>query len=122
MKRLIIVNCLLITLLAACSSLSPSSPTPLPTVSLDTTSPNQSSADGLTVSGVVVPLRTAQLSFPAVGRVESVDVKVGDKVTKGQQIGVVGGTGRVTGAHLHWELIVNGVQVNPVDWLENVYP
>lgn len=86
MKRLIIVNCLLITLLAACSSLSPSSPTPLPTVSLDTTSPNQSSADGLTVSGVVVPLRTAQLSFPAVGRVQSVDVKVGDKVTAGQTL------------------------------------
>ena len=86
MKRLITVHCLLITLLTACSSLSPSSPTPLPTVSLDAPSPNESSADGLTASGVVVPYRAARLSFPAVGRVKSVDVKVGDKVTAGQTL------------------------------------
>lgn len=85
MKRLTITVFLILTL-TACSSVSPSTPTPLPTVSLDTTSPNESSADGLTASGVVVPLRTAQLSFPAVGRVASVEVRVGDKVTAGQTL------------------------------------
>jgi murein DD-endopeptidase MepM/ murein hydrolase activator NlpD len=49
-------------------------------------------------------------------------VKVGDTVTAGQVIGLVGGTGRVTGAHLHWEVWVNGVQVNPLDWLNQQYP
>ncbi|MGE5379169.1 MAG: peptidoglycan DD-metalloendopeptidase family protein [Bacteroidota bacterium] len=49
-------------------------------------------------------------------------VKVGDMVEQGQQIGVVGGTGRVTGAHLHWDLWVNGVQVNPLAWLNQAYP
>lgn len=49
-------------------------------------------------------------------------VNVGDIVETGQVIGLVGGTGRVTGAHLHWELWVNGVQVNPLDWLSQVYP
>jgi murein DD-endopeptidase MepM/ murein hydrolase activator NlpD len=49
-------------------------------------------------------------------------VNVGDTVTQGQVIGLVGGTGRVTGAHLHWEVWVNGVQVNPLDWLNQVYP
>jgi murein DD-endopeptidase MepM/ murein hydrolase activator NlpD len=49
-------------------------------------------------------------------------VNVGDMVTQGQVIGLVGGTGRVTGAHLHWEVWVNGVQVNPLDWLNQVYP
>jgi murein DD-endopeptidase MepM/ murein hydrolase activator NlpD len=49
-------------------------------------------------------------------------VKVGDMVEQGQVIGLVGGTGRVTGAHLHWELWVNGVQVDPLDWLNQVYP
>ena len=49
-------------------------------------------------------------------------VNVGDMVEQGQQIGVVGGTGRVTGAHLHWDLWVNGVQVNPLNWLNQVYP
>lgn len=49
-------------------------------------------------------------------------VNVGDMVEQGQVIGLVGGTGRVTGAHLHWEVWVNGVQVNPIDWLEQSYP
>lgn len=49
-------------------------------------------------------------------------VNVGDIVEPGQVIGLVGGTGRVTGAHLHWEIWVNGVQVNPVDWLNQEYP
>ncbi len=49
-------------------------------------------------------------------------VKVGDMVQQGQVIGVVGGTGRVTGAHLHWEVWVNGIQVNPIDWLDQSYP
>jgi murein DD-endopeptidase MepM/ murein hydrolase activator NlpD len=49
-------------------------------------------------------------------------VNVGDMVEQGQVIGLVGGTGRVTGAHLHWEVWVNGVQVNPLDWLDRDYP
>ena len=49
-------------------------------------------------------------------------VKVGDMVEQGQVIGLVGGTGRVTGAHLHWEVWVNGVQVNPLNWLNQAYP
>jgi len=49
-------------------------------------------------------------------------VNVEDMVEQGQVIGLVGGTGRVTGAHLHWEVLVNGVQVNPLDWLNQAYP
>ncbi len=49
-------------------------------------------------------------------------VNVGDMVEQGQVIGEVGGTGRVTGPHLHWELWVNGIQVDPLDWLTNTYP
>ncbi len=49
-------------------------------------------------------------------------VNVGDTVQQGQVIGVVGGTGRVTGAHLHWDLWVNGIQVNPLNWLNQAYP
>jgi murein DD-endopeptidase MepM/ murein hydrolase activator NlpD len=51
-----------------------------------------------------------------------IDVQVGALVETGQVIGIVGGTGRVTGAHLHWEVWVNGVQVNPFDWLQQEYP
>jgi murein DD-endopeptidase MepM/ murein hydrolase activator NlpD len=49
-------------------------------------------------------------------------VKVGDRVEAGQLIGLVGGTGRVEGPHLHWEMLVGGVQVDPLDWLTQVFP
>lgn len=51
-----------------------------------------------------------------------IDVKVGDVVDKGQVIGLVGNSGRVTGPHLHWEVWVGGVQVDPYDWILNEYP
>ena len=51
-----------------------------------------------------------------------INVKVGDVVEAGQIIGQIGGTGRVTGPHLHWDLFVNGIQVDPLDWLDRVYP
>ncbi len=51
-----------------------------------------------------------------------INVQPGEMVTPGQIIGVVGDTGRVTGAHLHWEVWVNGVQVNPMRWLERSFP
>ena len=49
-------------------------------------------------------------------------VEAGDVVETGQLIGRVGGTGRATGPHLHWEVWVNGVQTDPMDWLEGAYP
>ena len=49
-------------------------------------------------------------------------VNVGDMVEPGQVIGLVGGTGRATGPHLHWEVWVNGIQVNPLSWLSQAYP
>jgi murein DD-endopeptidase MepM/ murein hydrolase activator NlpD len=49
-------------------------------------------------------------------------VQVGDRVEEGQIIGLVGGTGRVEGPHLHWEVWVGGVQVDPLEWLEASFP
>ncbi len=53
---------------------------------------------------------------------DEIYVKVGDFVNAGQLIGKIGSTGRVTGPHLHWEIWVNGVQVQPLDWLFVLIP
>lgn len=49
-------------------------------------------------------------------------VAVGDRVEAGQTIGLVGGTGRVTAPHLHWEVWVGGVPVDPIEWTERSFP
>ena len=46
----------------------------------------------------------------------SIDVKPGDTVEKGQQIGRSGMTGLAGGDHLHFTMLVGGEQVSPVDW------
>lgn len=45
-------------------------------------------------------------------------VKEGQEIDKGAVIGLVGSTGRSNGPHLHWGISVNGVQVNPRQWIE----
>jgi murein DD-endopeptidase MepM/ murein hydrolase activator NlpD len=45
-----------------------------------------------------------------------IDVKEGDFVKAGQTIGALGGTGAVTGPHLHWGLFVFGKSVDPTPW------
>ncbi|MBB6482563.1 M23 family metallopeptidase [Spirochaeta isovalerica] len=49
---------------------------------------------------------------------DKMDVQIDKMVTRGEKIGVVGKTGLVTGAHLHWELRVSGIPVDPLRYME----
>jgi murein DD-endopeptidase MepM/ murein hydrolase activator NlpD len=47
----------------------------------------------------------------------SLTLAVGDTVTIGQQVGLVGSTGQSTGPHLHFGVLENGVEIDPLPWL-----
>lgn len=48
----------------------------------------------------------------------SISVKIRQKVTKGQEIGKVGSTGMATAPHVHFQVFVHGVPVDPKQWVE----
>jgi len=54
------------------------------------------------------------------GHIHSFDVAIGDRVKEDSYIGEVGSTGRSTGPHLHYEVRLNNVPVNPVPYFKSV--
>lgn len=51
------------------------------------------------------------------GHLSKIEVVVGQSISRGEFLGLVGSTGRSTGPHLHYEVRINNEPVNPVDYL-----
>jgi len=51
------------------------------------------------------------------GHVSKVYVKPGQRIRRGEKLADVGSTGRTTGPHLHYEVVRNGITVNPIKYL-----
>lgn len=79
-------------------------------------------AGPLTVRGNATVIDHGWGVYSAYMHQSDLKVNLGDRVEAGEVIGLVGGTGRVEGPHLHWEVWAGGVQVDPLDWLKRVYP
>ncbi|MXX66713.1 MAG: M23 family metallopeptidase [Chloroflexi bacterium] len=56
--------------------------------------------------------------FSVLAHLEDFSVEPGDRVAAGDEIGTVGSTGRSTGPHLHWEVHVFGIPVDPNSFLD----
>lgn len=52
------------------------------------------------------------------GHASKLFVKVGDEVEKGENIAAMGSTGRSTGPHLHFEVLINGKRYNPLNYIK----
>jgi murein DD-endopeptidase MepM/ murein hydrolase activator NlpD len=73
-------------------------------------------ADRLGIYGNCVVLDHGYGLQTLYGHMSRLDVKVGDMVTKKQAMGLSGSTGMAFGDHVHFSMLVEGVQVNPIEW------
>jgi hypothetical protein len=79
-------------------------------------------ADRLQVRGNTVIVDHGLGVYSSYYHMSRLGVKVGDMVQQGQVLGFVGSTGLSTGPHLHWEVRVLNVAVDPMQWVQGDVP
>lgn len=75
-------------------------------------------AEPLTVRGNVVLIDHGLGVYSGYFHLSEIAVEAGQKVQPGDLLGWVGSTGLSTGPHLHWEVRIHGVAVDPLEWIQ----
>lgn len=78
-------------------------------------------SEPLNVRGNAVILDHGRGVFSGYWHLEETPLQVGQAVAAGDFLGLVGNTGLSTGAHLHWELRIYGIAVDPMQFLEEPF-
>ncbi len=52
---------------------------------------------------------------------EFADIQEGDKIAHGNKIGTIGKTGYASGYHLHWEMRLNDIPIDPMQWTKSIF-
>jgi len=88
-------------------------------------SPIYATADGVVVEagiengyGQMIEIRHSFGISTVYGHLSGIEVKKGQKVSRGDKIGAMGNSGRSTGTHLHYEVRVNGSATNPMTYIK----
>jgi murein DD-endopeptidase MepM/ murein hydrolase activator NlpD len=79
-------------------------------------------AQPLTVRGNALIIDHGWGIYSGVYHLSAFEAKVGERVRQGQVVARIGGTGLSTGSHLHWDLRVRGLNVDPLQWTRRVFP
>lgn len=79
-------------------------------------------AEPLVVRGNAVVIDHGAGVFSGYWHLSQIDVQAGQQVHPGDQLGLVGTTGLSTGNHLHWEMRVHGIAVDPLQWTGKLFP
>jgi murein DD-endopeptidase MepM/ murein hydrolase activator NlpD len=69
-------------------------------------------------TGNTIVIDHGQGVFSLFFHLDSIAVASGDVVQKGNPIATAGSTGIAVGSHLHWSMVINGVYVDPDDWVK----
>jgi murein DD-endopeptidase MepM/ murein hydrolase activator NlpD len=79
-------------------------------------------AEPLVVRGNAVVIDHGAGQYTGYWHLSQLVASAGQSVKPGDLIGLVGTTGLSTGNHLHWEMRLHGVAVDPLQWVQQVFP